>query len=715
MFLSRFEQTSTIQLLLYAGIIVVLVSGIMQLHLFKKAEEITLDYRYQLLPRAELADTNVVIVAIDNESLESFADAGLPWPWSRDTYSFLIEVLNQAGVRAVMLDMLFYDADIDRFEVDSYLTDAAFARVLAENDNVVLATELLPVGTFDGNLPASVTFGRFGEDFMQNIPEFRSYRSPHPPFAESSSHIAAANVLPDAGGIIRQTWLGFNIGGYFVPSLALRTLYAAGEVQYFDENEIIVSDRTYFVSNGGRQRIFWYGNPGPDGVFRYISFAGIVDRGLNDPEALLFLRDKIVVVGGFASGLLDYKSTPMSGNDPYPGMEIWATVLSNFLQDHFVSEMPNWLHGLLLLLMAGGIVLYFRSFAVWTSVGLVLLATALYLSFVLLIWHWMLLAMPVISVLLTMTLGFSVATVISYVEEGSARKRLRSLFNRYLHPEVIDQLTRAPEDIVLGGRHMQATILFTDIANFTTYSEKKTPPELVSELNQYLSVITDMVLDEGGLLDKFTGDGIMALFGVPVPRENHASMACQMALRHLKYTKQVASGVISSQVGFFHDNTRIGINSGDIIAGNIGSANRMDYTAIGDDVNLAARLEGVNKVYGTSVIISEYTKLLIGDDFVCRELDSILVKGKDRPLRIFELLDHTKTAPNNSEWFTWVDTYERGLEMYRAGDFALAQGVFDELVRERGDTASQVMSDRCQSLQNQQPQNWDGVFKMTTK
>jgi adenylate cyclase len=717
---------------LYAFAIALSTAMLMKLTVLQKAEELSIDYRFQQWTRPDLADSNVVIIAIDNQSLDYFAESGLPWPWSRDTHAFMLDVLHNAGVRAVLMDLLFYDADVDRFEIDTRFSDATFARRLEDYPNVVIAAELLPTTSADVLVGPNFSLGVAPSGISS---PFSGVRLPFPAFSSATSHIGASNVQPDPGGIIRRTWYGFNVGGQFLPSLALRTLHAAGVTVRTNETQISVGDHTFTQTGDGSRRIFWYGPPGPDGVFRYVSFAGVLSEGMNNPENLAFLKDKIVVIGAYAAGLLDYKPTPLSAAEPYPGMEIWATVLSNLMQGHQLSTPSSAVTLLILLLIAyltmrGFVTLRQRSFTIILAGSI-----AAYLLLTALAWHEMLLALPVVPPLLALITAYTLVAVQSYLREGQSRQQLRTLFNRYLHPDVIDQLTEQPDRIALGGHQYHASILFTDIANFTTHAEKHTPAELVTELNRYLTVVTNFVLEEDGLLDKFTGDGIMALFGVPLQCDDHAIRACTMAVRHRRFTHELAVRGDDPNLLFFHENTRIGINSGDLIAGNIGSDRRMDFTAIGDDVNLAARLEGANKEYDTHIMIGENTRALIGDRFICRELDSITVKGKTRPLRIFELVDfapaegalagiatqRTKKVPIGAPHsttegdYSWITRYEAALSQYRKGDFSDAGNQFSLLHQEMGDMASQIMARRCNLLTQNPPDHWDGVFNMKTK
>ncbi len=655
--------------ILLALIVVSVIVIVSRAPSFQRIEDLTLDVRFEQLPRPDLADTNIVVVAIDNRTLDLFAENGLNWPWSRDTYAYAIRQLEAAGVNAILFDLLFFDADIERFETDSKLTDLQFSRALAASERSVIAAELIPDAQGD----------------------FNQIRLPLPLFADSANHIGATNLIPDAGGVIRRTHLWHPFNGERYPSIAVQTRIAAGD------------NRQLHLSDEPMRRIHWYGPPGPNGTFRYIPFSAVMFASI---DSIAFLRGKTVVIGAYASGLLDFKPTPMSKGNAYPGMEIWATVLSNLAKQDFIRPVPIWAELFILVLMVTGTILFFRIPSVTASIIGILLLIAGYLMIAAWIWHEWRVPLPMVSPIIASMVAYGAIAAASYLTETKAKRDIRAVFTRYLHPDVIESLVRNPERVTFGGDMVNATILFTDIANFTTYSETKTADVLIQELNVYLSDLTEMVLDEGGLLDKFTGDGIMALFGVPIVKGNHAEMACRMALRHVALRNQLLDSDPPSKV-FFHRHTRIGINTGDIIAGNIGSARRMDYTAIGDDVNLAARLEGVNKVYGTHIIIGENTRALLGDDFIVRELDSITVKGKSRPLRIFELVGWNVDLVD----YSGIKSYEEALHLYRLGDFAKAKALFRDLP----DPASAVMAERCEHLLTAHPIDWDGVYNLTHK
>ena len=418
--------------------------------------------------------------------------------------------------------------------------------------------------------------------------------------------------------------------------------------------------------------------------------------------------DKYVIIGATADGLMDLKTSPYT--KMMPGMEIWATILSNLLNSHHIRYIPNIYLLIVLVLLSFLVMFSFTHFKGSYSnlfIMFILVATILGISW---LWRFRIyfnLILPVIAILLS----YLLIVFIAYLMEGKSKKEIRRIFTRYLHPDIIETLIKNPDLIEMGGEEIEATVMFSDIYNFTTYSEGKHPKELVKDLNEYFNYITNTILENNGLLDKYTGDGLMAIFGAPVPRKDHAYLACRSAILHKQFAEELNRQNTSTS-GFFHINTRLGINSGLIVAGNIGSEKRMDYTAIGDPVNLSARLEGVNKIFKTKIIISDSTYALVKNDFVCRELDYLRVKGKKEPTRIFELIDFI----DNQSKYTWISAYVEALNVYRMGDFSKAKRLFKTLSEsDLKDTASATMAERCDYLLENPPKDWDGILTLNVK
>ena len=303
-------------------------------------------------------------------------------------------------------------------------------------------------------------------------------------------------------------------------------------------------------------------------------------------------------------------------------------------------------------------------------------------------------------------------TVYRYITEEREKKKIRGAFQYYLTASVINEMLKDPAKLKLGGDKKDLSVLFSDIRGFTTISEKLSPEELVHLLNEYLTAMTDIVFKYDGMLDKYMGDAIMAVFGAPLDQPDHARRACQTALDmmselHRLQKKWQEEGKPPLNIG-------IGINSGDMVVGNMGSQMRFDYTVMGDMVNLGSRLEGTNKEYGSNIIFSEFTYNAVKESMCCRELDWVRVKGKKLPVKIYELLGEKK---DESKFQEFIATFEEGLAFYRAAKWDEAIAAFRKTLSIRPeDAASLLYIERCKNLkENPPPAPWDGVFTMTRK
>jgi adenylate cyclase len=323
---------------------------------------------------------------------------------------------------------------------------------------------------------------------------------------------------------------------------------------------------------------------------------------------------------------------------------------------------------------------------------------------------WLNLIYPV----LTMMTIYLAITVYRYITEEKEKKKIRGAFQYYLTASVINEMLKDPTKLKLGGDKKDLTVLFSDIRGFTTVSEKLTPEELVHLLNEYLTAMTDIVFKYDGLLDKYMGDAIMAVYGAPLDQPDHALRACRTALDMLAGLKELQKKWAEEGRPVLH--IGIGINSGDMVVGNMGSQMRFDYTVMGDSVNLGSRLEGINKEYGTSIIISEFTYNAVKDTLLCRELDSVRVKGQKLPVRIYELLGDQKDA-GTDETETVLRHFAEALAEYKQARWDDAVAAFQKVLELRpGDAPSELYIQRCRDLkENPPPAPWDGVFTMTRK
>lgn len=707
-----------------AIIITLLMDLLSRLPLIEEVELKTLDYRYRTFPIPDQADSNIVLVAIDNSSLDFFSNNGISYPWPRDFFAHALDYFTLSGSKAVIFDMLFYERDLSRSETDPEETDGLFADAIKTNGKVILGMEFIPDTVRE---PPDLTIFSLSTNKTSpdNYFNYEAVQYPIDTLLNSVRALGVTNINPDRDGIIRHIPLIYQFQNKYYPQLALSG-YLVGEGGY---HNLIKTNNSYLwidslhipVNDQGNYLINWYGKGGPDGVFKYIPFSAVIQsasaiKSGNKPSLPpQYFKNKYVFLGATGSGLWDLQPTPLSPKALYPGMEIWATILSNIQNETFIIFTPKWVNLLNVFLLSFLTIVIFTKIKGKFSYFVLLILFLIDLTIVLSFWAIFRMLIGVVPQVMGFVLSYSIIASISYIMEGRAKRQIRSVFNRYLHPVVINKLIEKPELFQMGGKEISATIFFTDIYNFTAYSEGQKPPELVNQLNTYFEKLTDIILTHNGLLDKYTGDGVMALFGVPIQRQDHAHLACQVAISHRDFASQMLSLTENSSASmYFHLNTRIGINSGNIVVGNIGSNRRMDYTAIGDNVNLAARLEGVNKIYSTKIIISESTYERVSNEFICRELDYLRVKGKTQPTRIYELLDIKDEK--RTEKFNWVEQYHEGLNLYRMGRWNDAVKVFNNIHKNYDfDSVTQVMLDRCLKFQKNPPNNWDGIVTLESK
>jgi adenylate cyclase len=676
------------------------------------------DQRFRLNAIPERADSNVVIIAIDDGSLEFFGENGISWPWPRSYYAYVVDYFTAAGARAVLFDMQFYEPDIDREETYAEETDGAFAEAIMNSGNVILGVQL----SVD-SLNREVDISRFSVP-VQNREKnkamaYNGLIAPLDSFLQEVRSIGIINVEPDRDGVIRRIPLLHPLTENNLPQMAFSGWYNTrafpAEVS-FKGKKAKVKGINIPLDERGNFLINWYGTVNGESPFTYYPFKAVVSSASSyfyGTEPLIppaNFTDKYIIIGATAAGLLDLKTNPYT--KILPGMEIWATALSNFINQDFIHPVPeivNFFSTLIIIFLVFYLITHFNA-----RISNILLLLLLLLIFAedFLLWRYFRAPINLTLNFLGFVISYLLMITVSYLLEGKSKREIRKIFTRYLHPDVIKNLEENPDQVHLGGEEINATVLYTDIYNFTTISETKTPKELVGELNDYFSKLTGIVLDHSGLLDKYTGDGIMALFGAPISRKDHALLACEAAYAHKQIRTELQKKNQLSDADQLHIKTRTGINSGLLVAGNIGSDKRMDYTAIGDTVNLASRLEGVNKVYQTNIIISEHTYNEVKDIFLCRELDSLRVKGKKEPTRIYELIDKHE----NQQKPDWIGSYESALQLYRQGEWKEAAEEFGKLAEEPvRDSAAKVMLDRCLYLIKNPPEKWDGILTLEVK
>jgi adenylate cyclase len=423
--------------------------------------------------------------------------------------------------------------------------------------------------------------------------------------------------------------------------------------------------------------------------------------------------DSFIIVGFIATGTTDIGVNPFDGE--YVNVGTHAVVYNTILQRSFLDDAPWWVSGLIAIVAAFGLslVIMNRKPSIEIIIGFavtVLLATGFVVIFVMtgIFIH------PFVPLLACFS-TFLVSTIVSFLRTEKEKGFIRNAFSHYLSSEVIREIISNPDSLKLGGTKKHMTAVFTDIKGFSTISEKLTPEDLVRLLNQYLSSMSDIILDLKGTIDKYEGDAIIAFFGAPLDLADHAARACHSAVSMKKMEQALNQKFLSAGVAPSPLLTRVGLNTGDMVVGNMGTERKMDYTIIGDAVNLAARLEGVNKQYGTWVCASEDTATAAGDGFLFRRLDRIRVVGKSQPIRLFELVDEKSLLPE--EDLRFYRAFEEALDVFESRNWPEAAKFFKALLKARPeDGPSVIYVKRCQEYLKKPPvATWDGVYNLTSK
>jgi class 3 adenylate cyclase len=566
---------------------------------------------------------------------------------------------------------------------------------------------------------------------------------------ESAGALGSVTGKTDSDGVIRRAQLFTVFDGMAIPSLSAASLLVSG----YDP---------HITYNAKSRSLQWDGTsiPVDKNGFTLMRFRGNLDRYIyygakdilksaeafvnNDQEYMSsfdFLtpenfQDAYVFFGFFAPGLYDIFSSPISSF--YPGVGFHLTMIDNLLKNDFIRESPEWLN-LLMLLAVVAIIVYLTMFSnrITVSVGGTIITVAVvvigaFAAYIGGLW------IPMITCLAGTLISFITVTVYNYATEGSQKRFIKSAFSQYLSPKVIEQIIHDPSQLKLGGEKRNMTAIFTDVRAFSTIAEALgDPTKLVELLNFYLTRMSNIVLDNQGTIDKYEGDAIIAFFGAPIHMDNHASLACRATVHMKKAEKEVnkealeqglvtpevmnamaAKGIISSVNDPCPLFTRIGMNTGDMVVGNMGTPSKMDYTIMGNAVNLAARLEGVNKQYDTGgILISEYTRAYIGDEFILRPLSRVRVVGINTPLRLYELLDIASEA--SPELLSMVKSWEQAFNFYEKRDFLAAQNIFQTICsKNNADMAAKKYLNRCTKYLSSPPDEkiWDdGVDNLTEK
>ena len=449
---------------------------------------------------------------------------------------------------------------------------------------------------------------------------------------------------------------------------------------------------------------------GPPKTFPHVSITDILD---NTFQKGIF-KDKIVLVGSTAEGIYDSRNTPFS--TVHPGLEVHANVMDSILTENFlkIPKRAN-VYNLLAIIVVG--ILMGFVLPRLNAIKGAMFALGLFFAFIFAA-CWLFTGLGVwvnmVYPLLVLLIAYISITVFHYFTEERKRQEIKSAFSRYAPDVVVNEILKYPDRLQLGGEEREISVLFCDLIGFTGYSEIYTPNAMITILSEFFNEMTEQVFAFQGLLKEYVGDELMAIFGAPLEQKDHAQRACLTALAmrdRLRALRPVWDNMDRPAL-----KTRTGINSGNMLVGNVGSKYRFSYGALGDNVNLGSRLEGLNKIYGTEILIGENTAQLLNDGFRLREIDCVKVQGKENPVRLYELLGIFNTAlPEETEQA--FKHYAEGLEAYRSQQWTEAINLFEkgqELYQK--DKSFKVMTLRCRIYHRDPPKgDWDGVFRERRK
>ncbi len=698
MFITGFKCLRGTLIGLVAGVTALIV---WQLGWLESWEAPTWTWRARFFSQRENPSPDVKLILLDQDSLDwAQRENDWGWPWPREVYGAITSFCKRGGARVLSLDLLFTEPSVYGVSDDEALGEA-----LRTGVPTVLA--LQPGGSRD-------TWPQYmpRPDLKIDMPTITESENLLFPVQEAGSGAAAAGHVkgvPDSDGVYRRITPFCRFDNVEIPALGLAAWLTAssepksvtlsiGRIQF--GNKIIPLDR--------------HGNiilrfKGKSDLSQAVSAAAVIQSELrlrNDETPSLspeIFKDCYVFVGCSAPALLDLRPTPT--NPKCPGVVLHATFVDNLLTDSFIAESSlSWvIFGVMATAIAAALSLTYGgrwwqtgTFSIlWLGVP-VLVGFAAYAKG----WWW-----PVTVQETGAALGIVGALAVNYWTEGRQKAFIKQAFRHYLSGEVIEKILRDPAHLQLGGEKRELTIMFTDLAGFSTFSEKLDPVELTALLNDYLSEMTDIIMEEGGTLDKYEGDAIIAFWNAPLEQSDHAVRACRAVLRCQRRLAELREVYLKRTGTMLH--MRAGLNTGEVVVGNMGSGKRFNYTILGDAANLASRLEGANKAFGTQTMVSDSTWRLVSTDFRGRKLADLRVVGRKNAVPVYELTGYSTDA----EPVGW-ESFAAGLKRFGEGNFAEALNFFSQLP---DDPAARNYIRRCEQLNAHPPVSWDGVWELTEK
>ena len=683
-----------------------------------RLEFTTWTWRVQTLAKPGPATQRIKLILLDQTSLDwAKHELKWPWPWPREAYGAIVDFCRRGGARLFAFDVLLTEPSI--FQVTD---DEALGAAVGAGRDVVSAIflggqagehERWPEGVPRGVTVAGLEEWLRDADAAEVLAARASF--PVPEIATRSLYLANVSDTPDPDGVFRRAGMLRVFDGQAVFSLSAGLFVADGLKRghpvsaAIEPGLLTLGERAVPIDRAGHAILRYRG---PSQTHQTFNAAAVLQSELRlregsgeppirDPSVF---KDCYVLFGFSAPGLLDLRPTPISRI--YPGVELHATALDNLLSGDFARDAPApKVAAVTLVLAVLAALAVAASRRAWQSVltfavFLPLPWVAGFAAYGACVW-W-----PVVVQETGVLLALVSGVVINYATEGRQKAFIKNAFRFYLGREVIEQILDDPSRLRLGGEKRELTLFFSDIEKFSSFSERLDPPILTALLNEYLSEMSAIIKDEGGYLDKYVGDAIVAFWNAPIEQPDHAQRALRAALRCQRRLAE-RRAEFEARYGAMVK-MRIGINTGAVVVGNMGSDERFNYTVLGDAANLASRLEGANKAFGTYTMLSESTRSQAGPTFVGRELGRLRVVGRQAPVAVFEPsgLAGEKLPESMRE-------FESGLRFCDMGDWKRALAVFESLPE---DAPAQAYARRCRSLlAGEGGGTWDGIWNLTEK
>ncbi|HLF93845.1 MAG TPA: adenylate/guanylate cyclase domain-containing protein [Planctomycetota bacterium] len=722
----RKERSKLVSALTAGGIAAVVVLLLQAAGLLRPLEYKAYDFRMRWTlpperdPKAEptFVRDDIVILNLSEESLEQMKDRGMGWPWDRREFAKLFRACSLEDFPATSVCFDFFTlGDLDAYKGEPAVIEAAkgptpiYLAIPFRKDAVPRADTRSDLGKLLEKHAIEVR-----SDGSVDVPEkdCKSVILPVPGIAEAVAGLCDVETPEKTDGITRRYQVFSKFRGRYYPSFALASLMAREKARAVEVKDgvVTVGKVSFPVDREGKILLKFY-RQGES--FRQL-LAHLVLPGLEtfeksgkvttfDPS---LVADRFVFIGTNAAALYDLKVTPVA--ETMAGVETHAIALANLLNGETLrpvqGALPLVVIGALALLTA--VVTRFTGPAAGGGAAVVLFLGTFAAGTALFKARW---AMDLVAPLAAIGLSYAVTSAVNFLYEGRQRQRIKRDFQKYMSPKVVEKILKNPDALSVAGERKMLTIFFMDFAGFTAMSEKVEAAEMVKLISEYHNEAAEEIFRTDGTVDKYIGDAIMAFWNDPIAQEDHALRACLSAVGAQKRLREMA--VKMKERGLPEMRARIGINTGMGVVGNMGAKNQVNYTVMGDEVNLASRIEGVNKEFGTDVIVSEATYLPAKGHLEVREVALIKVKGKKVPVRIYELLGLKGEVP--AERLEAARKFEQGLAELRARRFQAAWEIFLGL-SQRKDRAAETYLKVCEEyIHEPPPSDWDGSYQMETK